>query len=352
MQVTVRRLVPEDAEACAALRRGMLVEAPTAFLSSPGSDHGSDPEAVREQLGGGPHSAMFGAFAPELVGSVGLFRDRHPKAAHRINVWGMYVAPAARGTGLGRRLMEALLAHVRDLGDIGQVHLGVSESATAARALYESLGFLVWGSEPGAMRIDGRELVEHHMLLRLAADDPERALERIRASPLDEGTVELIVCRPGLAERELLEVAELDTTVGLVGDNWSVRGSKHTPDGGAHPGMQLTLMNARVIAHVAGPRERWALAGDQFYVDLELSTANLPPGTRLALGMAEIEVTDVPHTGCAKWTERFGSAATRLVNSTEHRALNLRGINTRVVRGGSVRLGDRVRKLAARSDGA
>jgi hypothetical protein len=170
-------------------------------------------------------------------------------------------------------------------------------------------------------------------------------LPDIRLSPATDGPIELIVRRPAVSARELLDEGELDLIEGLVGDCWNERGSRRTPDGSAHPGMQLTLMNARAAAAVAGIRDRWALAGDQLYVDLDLSVANLPPGTRLGLGDALIEVTDQPHTGCAKFVERFGREAMRWVNSPEGRALRLRGMNTRVVGPGRVRVGDRVRVL-------
>jgi MOSC domain-containing protein YiiM len=164
-------------------------------------------------------------------------------------------------------------------------------------------------------------------------------LEHVREAPRDEGLLELIVRRPAVDERELLEEAELDVGVGLVGDSWSLRGKRPNPKA------QLALMNARAAALVAGDREHWALAGDQLYVDLDLSGDNLPPGTRLAIGSAVVEVSDLPHLGCGKFTERFGAEARELVNSPEGVALNLRGINTRVVHSGAVRVGDAVRKL-------
>jgi hypothetical protein len=175
----------------------------------------------------------------------------------------------------------------------------------------------------------------------------EAGLDDIRQSPADRGVVELIVRRPAVDEREVLEEGELDERVGLVGDTWSQRASGRTEDGSPHPDMQLNVMNARVIRLLAGSPDRWALAGDQLYLDLDLSEANLPAGTRLALGTAVIEITDQPHTGCQKFSSRFGGDALRFVNSPVGRELHLRGINARVVERGVVRAGDTVRKLPA-----
>jgi hypothetical protein len=169
------------------------------------------------------------------------------------------------------------------------------------------------------------------------------ALVTICAAPADEGTIELIVRRPGPGQRELLDVAELDLELGLVGDTWSLRGSSSTPDGRANPEAQITMMNARVIGLLARSTERWALAGDQLYVELDLSVENLPPGTRLAFGDAVIEVSTKPHTGCAKFRDRFGVDAVRFVNAQPE--LRLRGANTKVVVAGAFRRGDTIRKV-------
>jgi hypothetical protein len=175
--------------------------------------------------------------------------------------------------------------------------------------------------------------------------DLEAGLADVRASPIDEGRVELVVRRPAPGEREVVEVATLDPVEGLVGDCWRTRGSSRTPDGAADAGRQVTLMNARAADIVAGTRDRWALAGDQLYVEFDLSEASLPAGTRLEVGTAVVEISPEPHTGCKKFAERFGRDAARFVNSPTGRELRLRGANARVVAPGRVRVGDAIRRL-------
>jgi hypothetical protein len=183
-------------------------------------------------------------------------------------------------------------------------------------------------------------------LKQLTTKELESGLDEIRRSPRDHGVLRMIVRRPENGERERVERGELDANTGLVGDNWSTRGSRATADGSAHPKMQLNVMNARVIALLAQTEARWPLAGDQLFVDLDLSASNVPPGTRLSLGSAVIEVTDQPHTGCGKFVSRFGVDATKFVNSPLGRELQLRGINARVVQPGTIKVGDVVRKIA------
>jgi len=173
----------------------------------------------------------------------------------------------------------------------------------------------------------------------------EAGLSVVRDSQSETGQVELIVRRPAVGEREVLAAGRLDVDAGLVGDNWLVRGSTSTADGSAHRDRQLTVMNSRAALLVAQDLDRRMLAGDQLYVDLDLSPANLPPGTKLAVGSAVIEVTDQPHLGCAKFADRFGADALRFVNSRAGRELRLRGLNARIVSSGTVRPGDAVRKL-------
>ena len=183
--------------------------------------------------------------------------------------------------------------------------------------------------------------------VHLSTEAIEAGLDEIRRSPTDRGVVALIVRRPAVDQRDVLEEGTLDALVGLVGDTWPDRSSRRTEDGSPHPDMQLNIMNARAIRLLADSpdRDRWALAGDQLYLDLDLSEANLPAGTRLALGTAVIEITGQPHTGCEKFSARFGVDALRFVNSPVGRELHLRGINARVVESGLVRAGDAVHKL-------
>lgn len=173
----------------------------------------------------------------------------------------------------------------------------------------------------------------------LSSEELEAGLPDIRQSPADDGVIELIVSRPAVNERVVQEVAKLDIAEGLVGDCWC-RNDKN-------PETQLTLMNSRLIALVAGERVHWPLAGDQFYVDLDLSDENLPPGMQVEIGTAVIEITSEPHLGCRKFANRYGKPAMQFVNSDEGKRLRLRGVNAKVVRSGTVRVGDAVRKAIA-----
>ena len=180
---------------------------------------------------------------------------------------------------------------------------------------------------------------------QLTMSELEAGMERIRQAPKDNGTLKMIVCRPRDDERDIVEHGELSSSDGLIGDNWKVRGSKHMPDRSANPDAQITIMNTRVIELLAQDRERWALAGDQLYVDFDLSEDNIPPGTRLAIGSAMVEVSAQPHSGCKKFSARFGVEALKFVNSPEGKQLHLRGINAKVVQAGTIQVGDSISKV-------
>lgn len=180
--------------------------------------------------------------------------------------------------------------------------------------------------------------------MHLTTTELEAGLAHIEASPGDAGALELIVCRPAPGERGILARAELSTVDGLVGDNWRQRGSRHTVDGSALPEKQLNIINARVARLVAGDDERLrALSGDQLHVDLDLSPQNLPAGTRLHIGDAVIEITEPPHTGCAKFSARYGADALRFVNVGRGKELRMRGICAKVLVAGTIRQHDTVR---------
>ncbi|TNE50844.1 MAG: MOSC domain-containing protein [Deltaproteobacteria bacterium] len=172
----------------------------------------------------------------------------------------------------------------------------------------------------------------------------EQGLDDILASPKEQGYLAMIVRRPQRLEREVLESAELNHEEGMMGDSWKARCLAKHPDKPLDIERQLTLMNVRAVALIAGERERWPLAGDQLYVDIDLSLTNLPPGSQLAIGDTVVEVTEPPHTGCKKFVERFGMEAMQFVNSPRGRELNLRGVNAKVVQPGVVRVDDKVSK--------
>ena len=176
-------------------------------------------------------------------------------------------------------------------------------------------------------------------MTHLSMEELEQGLDEIRQAPKDNGTLKLIIRRPETEQREILEECEISLEEGVVGDNWKTRRDDPNPE------TQITIMNARSAALVAQDEGRWQLAGDQLFVDLDLSLDNLPAGTQLSLGSAIIEVTAEPHTGCKKFVERFGMAAMEWVNSEVGRQMNLRGINTKVVQSGTVNVGDTVKKV-------
>jgi hypothetical protein len=180
-----------------------------------------------------------------------------------------------------------------------------------------------------------------------SAGELEEGMPQVLNSPKDEGQVEMILRRPDVEQREILEQAELEAGKGMLGDNWITRPSSSTPDGSPHPEKQITIMNSRYVRLIGGEKEHWPLAGDQFFVDMDLSKSNLPAGTRLRLGEALLEVSEAPHTGCRKFLDRFGSEAMKLTSSATGKEHNLRGINAMVLQSGKVGLTDKLSKVPA-----
>jgi hypothetical protein len=180
----------------------------------------------------------------------------------------------------------------------------------------------------------------------LSMTELESGMDHIRQSPKDNGILKMIVRRPNVDEREVINEGELNTVEGLVGDTWKSRGSSHTVDSSPNVNAQITIMNVRSIALLAQDEERWSLAGDQLYIDMDLSDDNISPGTQLTIGSAIIEVSAQPHSGCKKFSSRFGVEAMKFVNSPEGKRLHLRGINTKVIQAGTIRVGDAVRKIS------
>lgn len=171
-------------------------------------------------------------------------------------------------------------------------------------------------------------------------------LDFLRAAPQAIGTLDLVVARPVPAARDVLDEGVLDVGLGLVGDGWLARARPRAVAEGTHFQAQITVMSARMVGLLDDSVDEQALAGDQLYVDLDISQTNLPAGSRLAVGAeAVLEVSAKPHTGCAKFTRRFGDDAVAFVNSEAGRELRLRGLNARVITGGTIRPGDKVTKL-------
>jgi MOSC domain-containing protein YiiM len=185
------------------------------------------------------------------------------------------------------------------------------------------------------------------MLRHLTLSELQAGLPEIAAAPSDNGVLRAIVIRPRQGERQELDSADISLAGGVHGDNWALGCWKSTEDGRPHPDVQICIMNARAITLIAAKRENWAPAGDNLFIDLDLSHANLAAGQRLGIGTAIIEITAEPHNGCANFVRRYGREATVFVNTGEGRALRLRGIYARVVKDGRVSVGDRVTKVSA-----
>jgi len=184
--------------------------------------------------------------------------------------------------------------------------------------------------------------MSHH----LTRAELQAGLPHILGSPGDDGILEGIVVRPGSGLRQEPQSCEISSAGGTHGDHWAQGCWMSTEDGKPHPDVQICIMNARCIAHIAGTRARWALAGDNLFVDFDIRPENLPPGQRLRIGTAVIEITAIKHAGCASFAKHYGQSAVVFVNARKGSALRLRGVYARVVEDGRVTVGDRVVKVS------
>jgi hypothetical protein len=183
------------------------------------------------------------------------------------------------------------------------------------------------------------------MLKQYPTSELELGVDEIKASPKDNGVLQMIVRRPKTETREIINAGEINLENGLEGDNWKARGSSAMPDGSADPEAQITLMNSRVIQLLAGDKENWQWAGDQLYVDMDISIDNLPPHSRIQIGSVILEISAKPHTGCKKFSGRFGIEALEFISTPLGKALRMRGVNAKVIQGGEIKVGDVVKKL-------
>jgi MOSC domain-containing protein YiiM len=182
------------------------------------------------------------------------------------------------------------------------------------------------------------------MIEKLSKDRLEQKFLSLSHSPKDFGTIELIVSRPSIGERQILKTAQITKEEGLIGDNWKERNYK----GGPNLQMQITLMNSKVIEAIAGDSANWPPAGDQLFVDLDLSVDNLPVGQNLSIGSESnviLEISKIPHTGCSKFSSRYGRDAALFINASERKYLRLRGLNAKVIKSGIISVNDIIKKI-------
>lgn len=187
---------------------------------------------------------------------------------------------------------------------------------------------------------------EGSMFKYLSTEEVEAGVENIKESPKNNGVLQLIVRRPETETREIISTGKINFENGLEGDNWKPRGSRHTPDNSADPEAQITLMNSRVIDLLANDKENWQLAGDQLFVNMDLSIENLPPLSQIQMGSAILEISAKPHTGCKKFSGRFGIEALVFISTPLGKSLRMRGVNAKVIQAGEIHVGDVIRRVS------
>ena|GEM_PF-424157 len=299
-------------------------------------DRRADIRAWREKRNAGEEVAL-GVFLHDstVIGGAGL-HDRGRPATLEIGYW---LSAAHTGQGYATELSDALTTAGLAVDGVEAIEIthdtaNLASAAVPRRIAYRNVGDGRWRMPAAAW-----PTAQHR------TPEPSAWLDEVLRSPSDNGTLTMLVRRPNTGEREVLTEGLLDVRLGLVGDNWSSRGSKSTVDGRSDPAAQLNVMNSRAARLVGGSEHRMPLVGDQLLIDLDISTDNLPVGALLQIGdHAVIEVTAKPHTGCAKFTQRFGLAAKRWTNAPETNDQRLRGLCATVIEPGTIRPGDRIHK--------
>lgn len=180
---------------------------------------------------------------------------------------------------------------------------------------------------------------------KLALTEIETRLNWVMSAPTDTGHVSALVVRPVKNQREPLDKVMFSPQLGVNGDNWSTNCWKKLPDGKSDPEVQVAIMNARMIEVLTQDKALWPLAGDQLFVDFDLSVANLRAGDHLQVGAAVLQITAEPHRGCGKFKQRFGEDALAFVNSERGDAHRLRGVYAKIISAGEVCVNDAISKL-------
>lgn len=177
--------------------------------------------------------------------------------------------------------------------------------------------------------------------------DLKAALPHILAAPKDGGDLRMIVVRPASGQRETPATARLTGAGGVEGDHWSKGCWRTTEAGDPHPDVQICMMSSRTIEAIAGDPENWAPAGDNLFLDLDLTPDNLATGDRLEIGTTLLEITAEPHHGCQSFIDRYGRDACLFVNLGDGKRYALRGRYARVLRDGDITVGDTVTVIRA-----
>jgi len=181
----------------------------------------------------------------------------------------------------------------------------------------------------------------------VSAQDLIEAVPHIMAAPKDGAAIEMLCFRPGYGQRNFVDKLVVTRGRGMPGERWETAPWLRKDDGTGHPGIQISILQKRVLDLVWRDRSSVIHPGDSFIVDMELSEANLPVGQLLRVGTAVLQVSDVFNDGCVKWKVRYGEAAKDWIVAPGHRELRLRGVLCSIVKDGEMKAGDQLTKIDA-----